>query len=67
VSRESPKSILSSPHYSHFPGSRGNFVGSIGSRALAFPAALAMLYWRSSAIGNDLATLFQRRWLAPQH
>jgi hypothetical protein len=34
----------SSTHYSHFPGVEGDFVGLVWSLALAFPAALAMIY-----------------------
>jgi len=47
----------SSTHYSHFPGAEGDFVGLVWSLALAFPAALAMIYWLSSGVGNNLTTI----------
>jgi hypothetical protein len=56
---ESDLSMLapSSTHYNHFAGAEGDFVGLVWSLALAFPAALAMIYWPFSGVGNNLTTI----------
>ena len=55
--REPSKSPHVLPHYNHFPSSSGKFVGLVGALAVAFPPVLAMIYWRSSILGDHLATI----------
>jgi hypothetical protein len=55
--REPSKSTHVLPHYNHFPSSSGRFVGLACALAVTFPPVLAMIYWPSTTVGDNLATI----------